>query len=55
MSGSPASAFFTNAGTTAAARARGPNGMPKRRIVQSRPYCSEYDLQYISPASLVAV
>ena len=37
VSGSPASARSTNAGTTAAGRARGPYGMPKRRTVYSTP------------------
>jgi hypothetical protein len=40
---------------TVAGRARGPYGMPNRRIVGSSPYSSAYELQYISPASFEAV
>jgi hypothetical protein len=53
--GSPAMARATNFATTVAARARGPCGIPKRRIVGARPNICPYDRQYISPASFVAV
>ncbi len=55
MSGVPAFALAMNAGTTAAGRARGPYGMPKRRIVVESPYIVWNERQYISPASFVAV